>query len=129
MLRSILAVLAGNVSWAVLWLGSTAILGALFPAQYKAQRLENVPALLLLVVLSFAFSLAAGYLTARLARRKELTHALVLGVLQLVMGIAAEAANFEALPLWYHLLFLVLLIPGNLCGGMLRARQLRESFA
>lgn len=129
MVRSILAVLAGNITWAVLWVGSNAILAGLFPAQYQAEKKDDVPMLLSLIVLSFIFSIIAGYLTARLAQRKELTHTIVLGVLQLAMGIAAQMANYDALPLWYHIAFLVLLIPGNLFGALLRTRKTETSFA
>ena len=52
-----------------------------------------------------------------------------MGVLQLAMGIAAELANFDALPLWYHIAFLLLLIPGNLFGGLLHSRRNEASFA
>jgi hypothetical protein len=129
MVRSILAVLAGNISWAVLWVGSNAILATLFPAQYQAEKKDHAPMLLLLILLSFIFSIIAGYLTARIAARKEIAHTMVLGVLQLAMGIAAQLANYDALPLWYHIIFLLLLIPGNVFGAVLRARQSEASFA
>jgi hypothetical protein len=129
MWRSILAVLAGIIIWAVLWVGSNAFLAALFPAQYKEEKKEYVPLLLLLIILSLIFSVIAGYLTARLAQRKEMTHTLVLGIIQLALGLVAEIANFDALPLWYHITFLALLIPGNVFGAMLRGRQAKESFA
>lgn len=129
MLRSILAVLAGIVSWAVLWVGSNAILASLFAAQYKVEKKDYVPLLLLLIVLSLIFSIIAGFITARLAQRKEMAHTLVLGVLQLAMGIAAQMANYDALPLWYHITFLLLLIPGNVLGGLLRSRKNEASFA
>ena len=129
MLRSILAVLAGNVSWAALWVGSNALLAKLFPAQYQAEKKDYVPMLLSLIVLSFVFSIIAGYLTARIAKRKEITHTLVLGVLQLAMGIAAQMANYDAVPLWYHIVFLLLLIPGNVFGGWFIAKRTEPSFA
>jgi hypothetical protein len=129
MLRSILAVIAGNVAWAVLWVGSNALLAALFPAQYQAEKKDYPPMLLSLIVLSLVFSILAGYVTAQLAKRKEMAHVVWLGVLQLAMGIAAQAANFDALPLWYHISFLLLLIPGNLFGGLLQTRRNEASFA
>lgn len=129
MIRSILAVLAGNIIWAILFLGSNAILARLLPAQIKADKIESVPALLLLLALSLIFSIIAGYITARIAKRKEITHTLVLGVLQLAMGIAAQMANYDAVPLWYHIVFLLLLIPGNLFGGWLIAKRTEPSFA
>lgn len=129
MLRSILAVLAGSAIWTVLWLGSNAVLAALLPSQIKADKIESVPALLLILVLSVIFSIIAGYITARIAKRKEITHTLVLGVLQLAMGIAAQLANYDAVPLWYHIIFLLLLIPGNVFGGWLIAKRGEASFA
>jgi hypothetical protein len=129
MIRSILAVIAGSALWTVLWLGSNAMLAAIFPARMKAGRIDSVPVLLLILGLSLIFSILAGYVTALLARRKEMTHTLILGVLQLAMGIAAQLANFDLLPLWYHLSFLLLLIPGNLFGGLLQSRKSQASFA
>lgn len=129
MIRSILAVLAGNIIWAILFLGSNAILARLLPAQIKADKIESVPALLLLLALSLIFSIIAGYITARIAKRKEITHTLVLGILQLAMGIAAQMANYDAVPLWYHIVFLLLLIPGNLFGGWLIAKRSEADFA
>jgi hypothetical protein len=129
MLRSILAVIAGSALWTVLWIGSNAILAAVLPPRASPNKIESVPVLLLILVLSVIFSILAGYVTAQLARRKEMAHTLVLGVLQLAMGIAAQLANFDALPLWYHIGFLLLLIPGNLLGGVLQTKKREASFA
>lgn len=129
MVRSILAVIAGSALWTALWIGSNALLAALFPAQYQAEKKDYPPMLLSLIVLSLIFSILAGYVTAQLAKRKEMAHVLGLGVLQLAMGIAAQLANFDALPLWYHISFLLLLIPGNLLGGVLQTRRREASFA
>jgi hypothetical protein len=129
MLRSILAVIAGSAVWTVLWLGSNVVLSTLLPSQLKVSRVESVPAMLLLIVLSVIFSIIAGYVTAQLARRKEIAHTWALGVLQLSMGIAAQLSYFDVLPVWYHITFLLLLIPGNLFGGLLRTRKNEASFA
>jgi hypothetical protein len=129
MIRSILAVIAGSVVWTVLWLGSHAILSNVMPNQLKVSRVESIPALLLLIVLSMIFSIIAGYITAQLAKRKEMAHTWALGVLQLSMGIAAQLSYFDVLPVWYHITFLLLLIPGNLLGGLLYTRKNHISFA
>lgn len=129
MIRSILAVIAGSVVWTILWLGSHAVLSNVMPNQLKVSRVESVPALLLLIVLSVTFSIIAGYVTAQIARRKEMTHVWALGILQLAMGIAAQLSYFDVLPVWYHITFLLLLIPGNLIGGLLRTRKNETSFA
>jgi len=48
-----------------------------------------------------------------------------LGVLQLAIGISFEVSYWAMLPVWYHLVFLALLLPGNVLGGAVR-RQARE---
>ena len=122
MLRNILAVIAGSLIWTVMWLGSNAILMSFFPDWYRG-RIESVPVLLFTLLRSLIFSIIAGYLTALIAKRQEIQCALALGVLQLALGIIATVQFYESAPLWYHLLFLVLLIPGNLLGGQLRIIQ------
>lgn len=124
MLRSVLAVLAGVVTWSVLWIGSNAGLAAAFPDIVRPEEpLTHVPMLVTYVLLSLIFSVAAGYVTAVAAGRDEVGHTLALGVLQLALGIYFEASYWDLLPVWYHLVFLALLIPGNVYGGVLRQRR------
>ena len=79
--------------------------------------------LLAFIVASFLFSLAAGYVTALAAKSKPVQHAFALGIVQVLLGIAFEVSYWEMLPVWYHLVFLALLLPGNVLGGVMRARQ------
>ncbi len=127
MLRSILAVIAGSVVWMITALGMDSILMALAPSLFDANgRVESVPALLFMAFYSVLFSILGGYVTALLARRRELLHAFILGLLQLAMGIAATIKFWDTAPLWFHLLILVLLVPANVFGGQLRIRQKRK---
>jgi len=121
-LRNILAVIAGSLIWTVMWLGSNAILMSFFPDWYRG-RIESVPVLLFTLLRSLIFSIIAGYLTALIAKHQEINCAFALGVLQLALGIFFTVQFYESAPLWYHLLFLTLLIPGNLLGGQLRIIQ------
>ncbi|MBV9209452.1 MAG: hypothetical protein JOZ52_02420 [Acidobacteria bacterium] len=124
MVRSILAVIAGSVTWMLTALGTDAVLMNTFPQWYNGGgRVEDVPVLLLSGFYSLLFSVLGGYVTALIAGRRELQHAFILGVLQLLMGIVATIKFWERAPVWYHLIFLLLLIPANLLGGRLRARQ------
>lgn len=127
MLRSVLAVLAGVVLWSAFWLPFNLGMQAAFPDIVDPERyLGHVPMLLVFIVASFLFSVAAGYVAAWAARVKPVQHALVLGVVQLAIGIGFEVSYWDMLPVWYHLVFLALLIPGNLIGGMLRAGQVHK---
>lgn len=125
--RSILAVLAGSLTWMITALGTDNVLAAWHPEWFGANgRVDAVAVLILLLSYSLGFAILAGYVTGWIARRNETKHALALGVLQLAMGTAATIAYFDVAPVWYHATFLVLLIPTHLLGGWLRARQRRR---
>jgi len=120
MVRSILAVFAGMVLWTVLWLGGNAAVRAALPEAFDAQGLTARGGVLgLIVVLSIVFSIVSGYLTGVLARRREVLHAFVFGVIQLAIGIGVQASVWDQMPLWYHLSFLVMLVPASVFGGYL----------
>jgi hypothetical protein len=44
-----------------------------------------------------------------------------LAVIQLVTGIGFEVAYWQMAPIWYHLVFLALIVPATVWGGMLKA--------
>jgi len=122
MVRSILAVLAGMILWAGLWVGGNAVLRGALPDAYDAEGLtRSVAVLSLILVLSVVLSVIAGYLTAAIAGRRAILHAFVFGAVQLAIGVGVQAAVWQQMPLWYHLSFLALLIPASLLGGALRA--------
>jgi hypothetical protein len=127
MLRSIVAIIAGSIAWMLTALGMDAVLMALAPAWFGANgRVESVALLLFMMTYSLSFSVLGGYVTALIARRKEMQHAFALGVLQFAMGLVATIKLFDTAPLWYHVLFLTLLIPAILIGGQLRLMQKRR---
>ena len=131
MVRSVLAVIAGSVVWMVTALGMDMILMSLAPTWFGENgKVESVPVLILMMSYALLFSVLGGYVTAAIAGRKEIQHALALGVLQLVMGLIATVQYYDMAPLWYHIVFLTLLIPANLLGGQIRAnRRLKLSMA
>ncbi len=123
MLHSILAVIAGNLAWTALWLGTNSLLAGPFPEIWgPGVRLDDPLVLLLIITYSFVFSVLAGWVTAWVARRGEVKHAVALGVLQLALGLAVTVAAYATAPLWYHLAFLALLIPGNMLGAVLKQK-------
>lgn len=120
MVRSILAVLAGAVAWDVLYLGSNALLAALLPGAFNADGpTDQLGVLLLTLSLSILFFVISGYITAAVAQKNPLGHGLALGLIQLPQGIFAQSQYWELLPLWYHLLFLGLLVPCTVLGAQI----------
>ncbi len=119
--RSILAVLAGAVLWALLWIGSNATLAATFPRQIVPNEyIGHVGILMTLLALSVVYSVLAGYATGVVAQANRVRHGFALGILQLALGIFFQAQYWQLMPLWYHLPFLALLLPGNVYGAWLR---------
>lgn len=128
-LRNILSVLAGFVLWSALWLSANQALIAA-NAVGEDGATSSVPVLLLIIALSVVISVLSGYVTAALAREKAQKSALSLGALLLAVGIFVEATTWNLLPVWYHLGFLVLLIPAVQVGSKMRgARQMNRSTA
>lgn len=121
MLRSVLSIIAGASVWAVLWVLSNVGLANAAPEQIREGFPVDSPGVLLtLLLLSVMFSVIAGFITAAVADRKEISHVLALGALQLSLGIYFQTQAWDLMPLWYHLTFLALLIPGNVAGGWFR---------
>jgi hypothetical protein len=65
----------------------------------------------------------AGYLTAAVASIRPMPAVWALAVLQLVLGIGFEASAWSLTPVWYHVVFLLLIMPATVYGGRLRARR------
>ena len=119
--RIILAVLAGAAVWAVLWIGGTTLAQSLFPAQLApGQPVTSIAAMLGLILYSVLLSLLAGWVTALVARANWSAAVWALAILQLTLGIIAEASAWKLLPVWYHLVFLALVVPATVLGGKWR---------
>ncbi len=120
--RSVLAVVAGAVVWAALWLAGTAGLGALFPDQTRPDEpLTNVGIMLTLIVYSVILSVLAGWTTGRVSAARPMRDATILAVIQLALGISFQTSAWALFPLWYHLVFLALIVPATVYGGRLAA--------
>ena len=122
--RAVLAVVAGAVVWAVLWVGGTQAAGAAFPSVLPAgQPVSDAGVLLGLIAYSVALSMLAGYVTASIASTRPMPAVWALAVLQLVLGIGFEVSAWNLTPVWYHVVFLLLIVPATVYGGRLRARR------
>jgi hypothetical protein len=129
MLKIVLGVIAGFVTWSILWVGTDQVLMTASPFWYGAHQIAlelakvnqesfnaDTTILVLNLVRSIVISIMAGFLAAFVAGENRRTP-LVLGVLLLLFGIAVQAAYWNYIPLWYHLAFLALLIPMAVLGA------------
>ena len=132
MLRIILGVIAGFVAWSILWVGSDQLLISLSKDWYgnhqyafqaamvnQTSFIPDTTILLLHLVRAVIISIMAGFLAAMVANENRRAP-MILGVVLLLFGIAVQATAWSYLPIWYHLIFLLLLIPMTILGGRLK---------
>ena len=130
MVRIMLAVITGFISWMIIWMACEKIISAIWPAFGVHQRafedaLKNggqftgeTQMLLTHIVLGSMVSLMSGCLAALIAGNNSRAP-LFVGILLLVMGIAKAAMSWQYVPIWYHIIFTAMLIPMAILGGKL----------
>ena len=135
MLRIILGIIVGFVAWSILWVGSNEVLVTLSPAWWGAHQTAFERAwtngeafsadstiMIINLLRSFAISIISGFLAAVVANETKRT-TLVLGVLLLLFGLFVQISAWRLIPIWYHFLFLFMLIPMTITGGRLKASK------
>jgi hypothetical protein len=122
MMRLIYAIVAGYAAWSVLWLAGNALLfGKAAEHLEQGEPYTATGPLLAVLVLSVVCSIVAGVLAARIGGAKAKAAVLITGIALLVTGIGVQTGSWSLLPLWYHLVFLALLLPVVWIGGRLGA--------
>jgi hypothetical protein len=131
--RIILGVVAGFILWSILWVGSDAVFSAISTdwgktsTEFREAVANQTPytlsstLLIALLIKSFIISIISGFI-AMLIARENTKSTLVLGVLLLLFGIFVQATHWNYMPLWYHIPFLIMLIPMTILGGKLAKR-------
>jgi hypothetical protein len=122
--RIILGVIVGFIVWSILWVGSSEILMVASTDYAKSMETMNFSSGMLIfsLIRSFICSIAAGFVAVLLAKEFFKT-TLGLGILLLVFGIFVQIGVWDKIPVWYHLIFLALLIPLTMLGGNLKKQE------
>jgi hypothetical protein len=129
-LRSIGALLAGMVVCIVLTLATDQVLHVIgvFPP-WGQSMVGYDGALLLATAYRTVFGILGSYMMARLAPDRPMQHALLGGVIGLVLSTVGAAVTWNKGPAfgphWYPLALIVLAMPQAWLGGKLRLAQLR----
>lgn len=121
--RSIVAIVAGVLVIFVLSLGTDAVLHAtgVYPPWF-----QYMPDSLFALATAYrsVYSVLGAYLTARLAPRRPMLHAVILGVVGVVLSTLGAIGTWnkgpEFGPRWYPLALIVLSLPLSWIGGKLR---------
>jgi len=132
MLRIILGVVAGFIAWTILWLGSDQLLMSFSPGWYgnhqhsfeaamvnKTSFVPDTTILLMHLGRALIITIMAGFIAAVVSGENRKAP-LVLGVLLLLFGIGVQAMAWSYLPIWYHIIFLLLLVPLSILGGKMK---------
>ncbi len=130
--RSISAVLAGMLVGIAITLGTDVVLHAIhvFPP-WGASMVGFDGPLLLATVYRTVYGVLGSYIIARLAPDRPMQHALVGGLVGLVVSIVGAAVTWNKGPAfgphWYPLALIVLAMPQAWAGGRLYEMQLRAA--
>jgi hypothetical protein len=130
MIRSIGAVFAGLLFIVVLSILTDVVMHAtgVYPPWF-----HYMPDSLFLLATAYriVYSVLGSYLTARLAPLQPMLHALILGVVGVLLSIAGALSTWnkgpEFGPKWYPITLIVMAIPLAWVGGKLRVKQLQAS--
>ena len=130
MVRSIGAVFAGLLFIVVLSILTDVVMHAtgVYPPwfQYMPDSL-----FLLATAYRIVYSILGSYLTARLAPHRPMLHALILGVVGVLLSSAGALSTWnkgpEFGPKWYPITLIVMAIPLAWVGGKLRVKQVEAS--
>jgi hypothetical protein len=125
--KSIWAVVAGVL---VIVIGSTLVDIVLHATGVYPSNNQPLTDALALLATAYRVVISVGgaYLTARLAPDKPMKHAMILGVVGTVLGLAGLVAtwNLGLGPRWYPIALAVLAIPQCWAGGKLYEVQSRK---
>jgi hypothetical protein len=119
MLRNILGVVAGLVSWLIVAALGGLIIRASWPEYVAVADTMSftLPMMIARLSIGVVATLSAGFVTALVARAGIAP--LIAGVLLLIAFVPQHAMLWDRFPLWYHLTFLLSLVPLAYAGGRL----------
>jgi hypothetical protein len=125
LLRSTGAVLLGFVAVAVLSLATDQVLHVLEVYPPWGQPMHDPGLNLLALVYRCMYAVVGGYIAARLAPHHPMRHALVLGVMGLVLSLAGAIATIpmDLGPDWYPIALALTALPCTLLGGFLHRNK------
>jgi hypothetical protein len=117
--RRILAVLAALVVWVLITMIAGLIIRATWPAYVAVADAMTftLPMMVMRLSIGALATVVAGATAALVARQRPTREALTTGIVLLVLFIPQHAFLWAKFPVWYHLTFLLSLVPLAYLGG------------
>ena len=132
MVRIILGAIAGFIAWSLIWVGSEKAMSAIWPEWYGAHQvafeeavvnggafIPDTTILIMNIVRGSIIAIISGFLAALIARENRRSP-LILGVLLVAFDLLIMSMAKSYIPLWYPIIFALLLLPMALVGGKLK---------
>jgi len=118
--RKIAAAVVGYAVWSVIWLGGGQGVQTAFADSIGTDgTVTATPPLITLLALSVVCSLLSGIIASKISGAAGNGGVIALCVLLLATGVGVQASVWEKMPVWYHTVFLLLLVPVTVAGGSL----------
>lgn len=119
--KLILGIIAAPILWGVV---SVPINLALAGFYGEAASTPPFPTsyLLIALLLSVGYGLFSGYGAAWIAGTSDRKLGLGAGIALLLVGLGVQLSAWDVLPVWWHLVFLGMLVPVCMYGASLRGR-------
>ena len=118
MVRATLSVIAGLVVWVLVVTLAGFVMRGAWPAYASVADAMTftLPMMIVRLAIGAVATLAAGCVAGMISRRSTIA-TLLPGVLLLAAFIPQHISLWEKFPIWYHLTFLISLIPLTFAGG------------
>jgi hypothetical protein len=129
MARNILGVAAGLLAWVAVATIAGFVMRAAWPeyALVAEAMTFTLPMMFARLAIGAAATIAAGWVASVIARRSTVS-TVVPGLILLLVFIPEHITLWEKFPVWYHLTFLISLVPLTWLGGRTVQRR-RTSLA
>ncbi|HEU4655778.1 MAG TPA: hypothetical protein VFS47_17450 [Steroidobacteraceae bacterium] len=126
MMRKLIAIGAGLVLWFLVALLAGFIIRATWPAYVSVAEAMTftLPMKIARLAISAVATVAMGFLTARITRSAVVS--LIPGIILLAVFIPEHVTLWNKFPVWYHLWFLLTLVPLTYLGNWLARGAMRE---
>ena len=122
--RIVLAVLVGWLLYGIVWNVLGLAMAAIFSDSFTlGEPLTDTLTLVVYLVLSIPVSILSGYGSARFGLDHAGTAVKALAIVNLVTGIVVQSMAWKLLPAWWHIAFLIFIVPATLYGGRLGSTQ------
>jgi hypothetical protein len=121
--KSIGAILGGIIAGAILSIATDFILEktGVFPPQKSGLFIWWM--LLLALIYRGIYTVFSGYVTSSWAPNKPMQHAIILGIIGVVVTILGSIANWDKSAGWYPIALILITLPCTWLGGKIQAHN------